>query len=228
MQQSVLDGAELITRRLYMGMSYHHAQVTPHRKFNIIGKTNSKYQISHTTCINAALAMLRLQAELFEQCKPGRMLRADRWKILSLIQSGFLLATTVLCLNLNDRMEKGLIGKEGAQKSVEALKASRGVWEQQQDFSKEAQTAVKAVSFVLGKLNNDSRIESQEDMLALGGGHASSSSLFYTGMGSNFDPMAYKDISQMEAPYNMQGGFFSTSFGEFFEADQELEGWLQV
>ena len=33
MQRSVLDGAELITRRIYMAMSYHHAQITLHRKF---------------------------------------------------------------------------------------------------------------------------------------------------------------------------------------------------
>jgi hypothetical protein len=155
------------------------------------------------------------------------MLHADRWKILSLIQSEFLLEITVLCLNLNDDMNEGLVGEEGAQKSVETLKASRSVWEQQQGFSKEAQTVAKAVDFVLGKLNNDSGIESQENMLA-SGGHASFSSSLYTGIGSDFDPMAYKGVSQMEAPYSMQGGFFSTAFREFFEVDQELEGWHQV
>ncbi|KAH6872930.1 hypothetical protein BKA58DRAFT_283716, partial [Alternaria rosae] len=151
MQQSILDGAELITRRLYIAMSYHHAQITLHRKFIILAKTNGKYQLSHSTCINAALTILQLQAELFEQCRPGRMLHSDRWKILSLIQSEFLLATTVLCLNLNDDMKKGLIGEDVTQKSVEALKISRSVWEQQQGSSKEAQTAVKAVNAVLGK-----------------------------------------------------------------------------
>jgi hypothetical protein len=104
MHRSIMDGAELITRRLYMPMSFNHAQMTLHRKLVILAKTNNKYTFSHTTCIEATLSVSRLQADLFEQCQLGRMLYADRWKILSLIQSEFLLATMILCFNLDDDM----------------------------------------------------------------------------------------------------------------------------
>ena len=227
MQQSILDGAELITHRLYIAMSYHHAQITLHRKFIILAKMNSKYQLSHSTCISAALAILRLQAELFEQCQPGRMLNTDRWKILSLIQSEFLLATTVLCLNLNDDMKKGLIGEEVAQKSVEALKTSRSVWEQQQCFSKEAQTAVRAVNAVLGKLGRDPKPDSQEGNLA-GGGYGESFPFFSAGITSGFNPLAFEDASQTQLSYNIPDEFIGTAFDEFLVMDQELDGWLQV
>jgi hypothetical protein len=46
--------------------------------------------------------VLQLRAELFEYCQPGRMLQADRPKIVSSVQSEFLLTTTVLCFYLND------------------------------------------------------------------------------------------------------------------------------
>ncbi|KAI4665118.1 uncharacterized protein J4E79_003418 [Alternaria viburni] len=227
MQQSILDGAELITRRLYIAMSYHHAQITLHRKFIILSKTNSKYQVSHSTCISAALTMLRLQAELFEQCQPGRMLNTDRWKILSLIQSEFLLATTVLCLNLNDDMKKGLVGKEVAQKSVEALKSSRSVWEQQQGFSKEAQTAVRAVNAVLGKLGRDPKTDTDEGNLA-GGEHGESFSSFSGDITSGPNPLAFEDASQTQLSHNIPDELFGTAFDEFLVMDQELDGWLQV
>ncbi|CAG5146173.1 uncharacterized protein ALTATR162_LOCUS1834 [Alternaria atra] len=230
MQRSVLDGAELITRRLYMAMSYHHAQITLHRKFMILAKVNSKYTLSCTTCLNAALTILRLQAELFEQCQPGRMLHADRWKILSLTQSEFLLATTVLCFNLYDDVKKRLFGGDVARKSVEALEGSRRVWEQQ-GFSKEAQTAVKAIDVVLGKLHS-SLEKNNAGKPQLSGAHASSASSFSADMGSgdgqSVDLLSYKDCSDTEVSYKMPQDSDSMAFGDFFEMDQEWEGWLQL
>ena len=162
MQKSIADGPHLITRRLYITMSYHHAQMILHRKFMTLGKTDRTYAYSHNTCTSAALSALQYQRDLFEQCQPGRMLYSDRWKILSLIQSEFLLATTIICLDLDDdfnRMHQN--GFSGAatvtierQRNVEALEASRAIWSHQRDVSKEAQTAVKAVDMVLSKLAN--------------------------------------------------------------------------
>ncbi|KAL1800488.1 hypothetical protein ACET3X_000830 [Alternaria dauci] len=229
MQQSVLDGAELITRRLYMAMSYHHAQITLHRKFMILAKVNDKYSVSHTTCVNAVTKILQLQAELFEQCQPGRMLHADRWKILSLIQSEFLLATTVLCFNLDDDVKKGLSGGEVAMKSAKALEGSRRIWEPQKAFSKEAQTALNAIDVVLGRMRSGLE-DDGADNAQPSGARVSSTSSFSAGMsygnGQSFDPPAYQDCS--EVSYIMQEDSASTDFGAFFEMEQEWEEWLQL
>lgn len=231
MQRSVLDGAELITRRIYMAMSYHHAQITLHRKFMILAKANSKYSISHTTCVNAATEMLQLQAELFEQCQPGRMLYTDRWKILSLVQSEFLLATTVLCFNLDDDIKKGLIGGKVAMKSVEALERSRSVWEPQKVFSKEAQTALNTIDVVLGRLHsrseNNGADNAQPSEASVGFTSSVLADMSY-GDGQSFDPPADQDRSQTEAFQSMQGSSVSTAFDAFFEMEQEWEGWLQL
>lgn len=162
MQNSIADGPFLITRRLYIAMSYQHAQMTLHRKFMILAKTARTYAYSHNVCTSAALSALQYQRDVFEQCQPGRMLYSDRWKILSLIQSEFLLATTMICLDLDDDLNRMHQNKSSGflmlnierQRNVEALEASRTIWLHHQDISKEAQITVKAVAMVFSKLKN--------------------------------------------------------------------------
>jgi hypothetical protein len=162
MQKSIADGSHLITRRLYIAMSYHHAQMTLHRKFMIPAKTDRTYAYSHRTCTEAALSALQYQRDLYEQCQPGRMLHSDQWKILSLIQSEFVLATTIICLDLDDDLTRSRHGDasgfptSNTERNVKALESSKAIWLRQQDGSKEAQTAVKAIDIVLDKLNNAS------------------------------------------------------------------------
>jgi hypothetical protein len=248
MQRSIMDGAELITRRLYIAMSFYHAQMTLHRKFMILAKTNNLFAYSHTTCIAAALSALRLQGELFEQSQPGRMLHADRWKILSLTQSEFLLATTVLCFNLDDDMKNNrggtstLCSEEVQDKSVAALKAARGVWEQQQGFSKEARTAVKAISVVLGRME---ALSDGRDVSSFGTTLAAATPSTDSGIGlgeyiaptiptpaseelwtnipsaSGFDPSVPQDCSSINTDFD------DGAIGGFFEMDQSWETWLQ-
>ncbi|KAJ4359961.1 uncharacterized protein N0V89_000520 [Didymosphaeria variabile] len=160
LHRSIMDGTELITRRLYIAMSFYHAQMTLHRKFMILAKNNSKYSASHTTCLEAAFAALQLQTELFEHTQTGRMLYSDRWRILYLIQSEFLLATIILCYNLDDdvtnarRIKFSLSTSQLIEKIVVALNSAQDIWRKQQDFSKEAQTAVKAIDIVLSKAHH--------------------------------------------------------------------------
>jgi hypothetical protein len=258
MQRSILDGAELSTRRFYIAMSFHHAQMTLHRKFMILAKTNDKYTYSHSTCIDAALTALKLQAELFEQCQPGCMLHADRWKILSLTQSEFLLATTILCFNLDDDTKNERVGtsplcsEEVQRKSVVTLKGSRTIWEQQQGFSKDAQTAVKAISFVLAKFETTPDMAIPELME----GESNNGSFGFatpatatprndcgTGVG-DYVAATLPGLSSDEAWTNIPSAsgfdqsvpqdlsldnlaFGDTAYGEFFEMDQSWETWLQ-
>lgn len=239
MQQSIMDGTDLITRRLYIAMTFHHAQMTLHRKFMILAKTNSKYTYSHTTCIDAALTAVRLQADLFEQCQPGRMLYADRWKILTLTQSEFLLGTTILCFNLDDDMTNKrwgtspLCGDEVFTKCVEALKGSLSIWEQQQGLSKEAGTAVKAIRFVLAKAQDRAG-----NLVSLSEPHVSSFSAPPTAitLGAGSDMYQGGTISTTSAPHpeqltsmlpDPQIGWNDGLSSELFEMDWSWDAWIQ-
>jgi hypothetical protein len=231
MQKSILDGTDLITRRLYIAMSYHHAQMTLHRKFMILAKSNDKYVYSHFTCVGAAMSALRLQTDVIEQCQPGRMLCADRWKILSLIQSEFLLATTILCFNLDDDISNARLGtsslcsNEMQQKSTTALQTSLGIWKQQQELSKEAQTAVKAIGFVLNKaqsmsgevLANNSSVVKSNDGLQMSPNQGEPSTIII--------PDSTAPLAVIEFDSSLD--FLQGTGSEFFDMDWSWETWLQ-
>jgi hypothetical protein len=188
---------------------------------------------------------------LFEQCQPGRMLYADRWKILSLIQSEFLLATTVLCFNLDDDTKNGRVGtsalcsEEAQRRSVGALRVSRGIWEQQQAFSMDAKTAVRAISFVLSKFETDpGLISSSSSNNGEFGGATPATDTPETDNGISVGeptlPISTFDESWMTIP--SASGFQQSvpqdlsidnmvfddgALGDFFEMDQSWETWLQ-
>ena len=229
MQRSILDGAQLITRRLYIAMTYHHAQMTLHRKFMILGKSESRYAYSYTTCTAAALSALQYQKDLFEQCQPGRMMHADRWKILSLTQSEFLLATTILCLTVDDDLICSQSGvspsRSDLDQHVDKLRSSQAIWISQKDFSKEARAAVRVIDIVLSKLS-----------------HASTSS-----QGSHdIDPASSVDKTHdlpspdIQQPLPQHGSvmdnfftnthptFDNMNWNELFDLDMSLDSWVQL
>jgi hypothetical protein len=230
MQKSILDGADLITRRLYIAMSFHHAQMTLHRKFMILAKSNSKYAYSHSTCVDAAMSALRLQTDVFEQCQPGRMLCADRWKILSLIQSEFLLATTILCFNLDDDISNArlctspLCSDEMQQNGMMALQASLAIWKQQQELSKEAQTAVKAISFVLNKAQSMAGVAPADkcsvvkpnDGLQLSPNQGEASTVIFP----------ESTASSLSTEFDPSLDFLEGTGNEFFDMDWSWDAWL--
>jgi hypothetical protein len=238
MQKSIADGPHLITRRLYIAMSYHHAQMTLHRKFMIAAKTTPLYGYSHNICTSASLSALQYQRDLFEQCQPGRMLYSDRWKILSLIQSEFLLATMVICLDLDDDLNRmhrdGCSGAviSGAvtlnmerQRNKEALQASKTIWMNQRDVSKEAQTAVKAIDMVLSKFarlsagDHDAGLWSsgqESEMLARTTGVAS---------GARSEQGISQNYPMDTAIPGSQDAF---EWNELFDLDVPWDSWVQI
>lgn len=250
MQKSILDGADLIARRLYIAMSFHHAQMTLHRKFMILAKSNDKYAYSHSACVDAAMSALRLQTNVFEQCQPGRILCAERWKILSLIQSEFLLATTILCFNLDDDISNARLGTsplcsgEIIEKSKVALQMSLAIWKEQQNLSKEAQTAVKAISFVLNKAQNlggktllgnhpvVKPISGLQTSTAQGVASATALSdtttpVSHVSSESNTDPMVSQHFPFAAVDLNSQVEFLKGTGSELFDMDWSWDTWLQ-
>jgi hypothetical protein len=253
LHRSILDGTELITRRLYIAMSFYHAQMTLHRKFMVLAKTNSKFSASHTTCLDAAYSALQLQAELFEHMQPGRMLYADRWKILGLIQSEFLLATIILCYNLDDDIVNVRQGKSPlstlliAEKMVAALQGARDIWGMQQDVSREAQTAVKATDAVLTKARHAAVITPSPIPVWT---YPGSSSPYDAGatkakdvtasMPMLVEPMPQSatsrdltlPVSQGDVATNavsaQQMGLGEDPWNEFFDLDQSWDTWMQL
>lgn len=259
MHRSFVDGAHLVTRRLYIAMTFYHARITLHRKFMIDAKLNMKYAFSHSTCIDAALSALQLQVELFEHCQPGGKLCGHRWKIISLIQSEFLLATTVLCYNLNDDYANSrwqyspLVSDALQQKIVVALQTSENVWQHQQELSKEARTAVKAIRFVLKRVYVSQKVEKayidntpqsnsspapKTDSTNVGAGSQFESTFFVSSdlEPSKTDTPSMFGFTPLVSPYNkptsissdtLQADVGDASFDSLLDMDWSWDTWLQ-
>ncbi|KAH6856885.1 hypothetical protein B0I37DRAFT_318729, partial [Chaetomium sp. MPI-CAGE-AT-0009] len=128
---------------------------------------------SRRACVEAALDMLARQADLAQASRPGGRLYRDRWMLLSLMASDFLLAAMVLCLEVSVRLGRveggrrrqgggggyGYDDGEGdgddgglAERTYRALQTSRDVWAATSALSPEAHTARFALDLMLRKV----------------------------------------------------------------------------
>ena len=157
--KSVLDNSTAVMRRIYLALIINKAQCMLHRKYLVAAHSNSQYSYSRQSCIDAALQMLQFQSTLSEETQPGGRLYHDKWKVSSLVNHDFLLATTILCLDL-DRdiaMQASIQLRESAKEKdrrdiiMQALHESYKIWLQSSRSSREAQKAAEALKIMLGR-----------------------------------------------------------------------------
>jgi len=159
MTNSFLDSPDAILSRIYLAVFFHKAQCVLHRKYLIRARTDIRYTGSRTTCLEAALQILQYQSILDQESQPGRRLDQSRWKVLSILRHEFLLATTILCLDLDHDVtaESSLVSPPVPQdvgrrrRVTQALIGSYRIWLQSIDSSRESKRAVEVVRFVLTK-----------------------------------------------------------------------------
>jgi hypothetical protein len=102
-----------------------------------------------------ALQLLEQQNVLDQERQVGGRFYQDRWKVSAVMQTDFLLATTILCVDLDQ--VQSISGEslaeetETRQRVVSALNSSYLIWLQSSSSSREAQKAAEASKIVLGK-----------------------------------------------------------------------------
>ena len=159
MTQSITDYPDVVMRRIYLALMFHKAQCILHRKYLIPARTNRQYVCSRRSCITAALQILQHQSTLNQETQPGGQLYRDRWKVSSLVNHDFLLAATILCLDLDHTIGAGpssqhnedAIVEEGADHVAPALHESYKIWLKSSTSSREAQKATEVLKIMLGK-----------------------------------------------------------------------------
>lgn len=158
MTKSITDSADVVMRRIYLDLIFLKAKCVLHRKYLIRARSNNQYGYSRQSCKEAALQILQHQSTLNQETQPGGQLFRDRWKVSSLVNHDFLLAATILCLDLDHdmaerssaRINEEALDKEGDD-VTHALCESYKIWLQSSKSSREAQKAAEALRIVLGK-----------------------------------------------------------------------------
>lgn len=161
-------------RKLYLGLSFLKAELTLHRPYLLLGRTDTRYEYSRLACLDAAMEILEFQKRLFSESQEGGRLWSKKWRLWavswrlsSLVTHDFLLATTVLSLDLDKDIISPLpvpeenftnrvrfkSGQPTRTEIVEALTSAYEIWVRQSERSREAKKVATAVRVVLGKAN---------------------------------------------------------------------------
>jgi hypothetical protein len=159
-------------RRLYLGLSFMKAELMLHRPFLLLGRTDPTYGYSRRVCINAAFEMLELQQKLDAEIRPGGKLWSPGWHTFtmswymsSIVAQDFLLATTVMVLDLDQDLsspltpahEQPMSGLKldhtppSREQSIEILRGAQNIWHKASERSHEARKVAEAIRVVLNK-----------------------------------------------------------------------------
>ena len=157
--KSITDNSDIVIKRIYLALVFHNAQCVLHRKYLLPARSNTQYAYSRQSCVEGALQILKHQSTLNQETQPGGQLYRDRWKFSSLVNHYFLLAATILCLDLDHSMTDGsstcphgeALDSARDEKVIQALHESYRIWLQSSSSSREAQKAVQALKIMLGK-----------------------------------------------------------------------------
>lgn len=97
---SVSDESIMIMKRLIAELLYLKCLCILHRAYLTCERGNHKFEPSRKACKEAALQILDIQIEAYRECLPGGRLFEQRWTIFSSTLYDFLLAATIVCLDV--------------------------------------------------------------------------------------------------------------------------------
>lgn len=154
--QSLTESSETILRRIYLDMVFQKARCILHRKYLTAARSDVKYIHSRTSCIEAAVQILQYQDILFRECQPGGLLYRGNWKLTSVLNHDFLLASTILSLDLNCDIETSQLVETPTEQQkgehiIRSLKRSYAIWIKSAHTSQEARKAAEVLRIVLVK-----------------------------------------------------------------------------
>lgn len=161
-EESMLDPGILVTQRFNLAILYHKGQCVLHRKFLARARENNRYAHSRRTCVDSSMELLRHQATLHYESRPGRRLHGMKVFTHSLTAHDFLLAAMIICLDLwygadaegAGRSSGDLYtwGLERRADMIQALEVSNDIWTEIKDQSMEAFKASETLTLILNKL----------------------------------------------------------------------------
>ncbi|CAG9990095.1 unnamed protein product [Clonostachys byssicola] len=156
----ITDSPNLLVQRVSVETTYHKARILLYRRSLVSGQpphSKERDRDSVRICLDSALKILSFQEMLHEESQPFGRLCQLRWKVTHILNQDVLLATSVLCLYLQDidKFEVPQIARRAArlpraEEIRQQLTISHKIWLQRSTGSAEAGKVAKALSIVLG------------------------------------------------------------------------------
>lgn len=157
LSSSFMDPPYVILNRMNIAQMYLRCLCVLHRNYLSYGRSDPSFNYSRKTCTDAALQILKYQAELHVACQPGGQFSNDRWMFSSLQLHDFLLAAMIICLDLYESSHtKSPTTSHQAQRAqsteYDALKLSHDIWSSRKANSRDARRASDVLAVMLSKV----------------------------------------------------------------------------
>ena len=154
---------------LILRLTFLRALEMLHRPFLFLARDDRRYESSRTACIDAALEALDIQNTLEIRSQENKDMWSapslwwtSSWRLSSLMNHDFLLATTILVLDLDRDLKNPIVitdeprerfksGKPSRAEIVHSLSRVYKLWDRNSSKSREAKRVAAAVRHVLSR-----------------------------------------------------------------------------
>ncbi|KAI1638426.1 fungal-specific transcription factor domain-containing protein [Biscogniauxia mediterranea] len=143
----IMDPAPIIIQRIYIQTTYHKARIVLHLRYLTASRDDDRYIYSQRTIIDAAIQILKFQHTIDDELKPCGRLFPARWRVSSLANHDFLLATSVICFYLQLMGNK--IDPQELHTIKKIMKRTQSIWVKGSSSSTEGKKAAEAVNAAL-------------------------------------------------------------------------------
>jgi len=159
---------DLIKGRFAADILFQKGRCVLHRKFLVPPKTSTtqQYLYSIKSCVDSAMAILKMQDYIWAETKSDDPLYEYKWKCTTMMAQDFLLAAMVICLHLSNSIDASnfesfvdLAQEQGKypilwtkDEMIKALESSYRMWNASRNDSKRALKASRALKSILIKV----------------------------------------------------------------------------
>ncbi|KAI0385531.1 hypothetical protein F5Y04DRAFT_246043 [Hypomontagnella monticulosa] len=154
-EKSIADAPQLIMQRIWLDICFLRLQVVLHKKYFMAPARHKRYTYSRTVCLKTAMKIIEYQHMVYELVTPDGILYEARWKLSSVMNNEFLLATGILCAYMKQIVEIPECAVEGTSPEdvSQLLIRSLGCWERFTSTSRHARRITKVIRLVLNITN---------------------------------------------------------------------------
>jgi hypothetical protein len=157
LQDTVTVTPHLLLRRCTLELLFQKSLCILHRRHMTKSFIQPEFILSRSLCVEAAMSILAIQSDMLDEKKYGPILRQSKGVISSLEQTDFILAATIICLELSSGSPDVLHTQEHPKFAradlLEALHLSHRQLANMRDLSKDSQQAYEIVSRILRRLS---------------------------------------------------------------------------
>ncbi|TLD26423.1 hypothetical protein PspLS_05268 [Pyricularia sp. CBS 133598] len=156
------DTPPRIIHRVAADLMYHKSVCVLHRAYLTCGgeggrATDPSFEYSRTACRASALRILKVQAEIEKEMRPGGRLHGEDYLLGGVVKHDFLLAATIMCLDLVESSSCGTTNLNEQLGKLEVLEMSYGFWHSRRHSSRDAAYAVKVLGTIIAKVKRTNK-----------------------------------------------------------------------